>query len=319
MPLFPSPGEILDIAGKAFDALPLPNLNTQTEIPGFGAPAINTTYGKDAVLKRNMVRWFVPETGIIEMYINPQSITYQYKKSITPVRTRGGFALQYWGEELGSLAISGTTGSSGVEGINVLYDIYRAEQNAFDPYALALASASDIENDIVGSTFEAFTGGGVGGLLDTISGDFNSMVNNAIESGSPTTSRSKPTLASLAFSVEMYYSGWVFRGYFEDFRVEESADRLGLFNYSINFKVTQRRGYRPNFLAWHRDPRKGPSNSDPEFGVPYSYSTLVSEYATPRTLSASNDIVTLGDALQGGGKLINSALDTTTDFVTSIF
>lgn len=316
MPLLPSPGDLLNTVGAAFDAIP--NLNTPTEIPGFGAPAINTTYGKDAVLKRNMVRWFVPETGIIEMYINPQAITYQYKKSITAPRTRGGFALQYWGEELGSLAITGTTGSSGVEGINVLYDIYRAEQNAFDPYALAIASANDIEGDIIGSTFESFLGQN-GSILDSISGNVSNLVSNAIESGSPTTTRSKPTLASLAFSVEMYWSGWVFRGFFEDFRVEESADRLGLFNYSMNFKVTQRRGYRANFLAWHRDPRKGPSNSDPEFGAPYSYSTLVSEYATPRTLTTDNDIVTLSDVLQSGGSLIDSTLGATTDFVTSIF
>jgi hypothetical protein len=69
----------------------------------------------------------------------------------------------------------------------------------------------------------------------------------------------------------MYWSGWVFRGYFADFRIEERADNLGLFNYSMNFVYTQKRGYRTNFLAWHRSPTNGPSDSDPEFGTPYSY------------------------------------------------
>jgi hypothetical protein len=41
---------------------------------------------------RNMVRWFLPELGVVEMYLNPQSIKYTDTKHIgTPVRTRGGY------------------------------------------------------------------------------------------------------------------------------------------------------------------------------------------------------------------------------------
>ena len=42
----------------------------------------------------------------------------------------------------------------------------------------------------------------------------------------------------------------------------------------MTFVATQKRGYRLNFLGWHRSPTTGPSNSDPEFGASYSYSEL---------------------------------------------
>ena len=58
------------------------------------------------------------------MYINPQQMNIDEKKVIKQQRTKGGYIIQYWGEELTTLNISGTTGSAGVEGINVLYEIY---------------------------------------------------------------------------------------------------------------------------------------------------------------------------------------------------
>ena len=255
----------------------------QREIPGFTAPGLNSSSGninnrqsrtpsnRTGFHARNIVRWFVPETGIVEMYINPQAISYDYKKHITPTRTKGGYLIQYWGEELGTLNITGTTGSSGIEGINVLRDVYRAEQVAFDPYALALAADRDAQqNDQL--SFNSNLTDIAGGLLSGAGKSFLGLVGNALESGSPAATRPTPTLANLAFSVEMYWSGSVYRGYFTNFRVEESADRLGLFNYTIGFTVTQERGVRQNFLGWHRSPIHGPSNSDPEFGPPYSFS-----------------------------------------------
>jgi len=70
-----------------------------------------------ATATRNMVRWFLPELGIVEMYVNPQNINYTNAKHIgAPVRTRGGYMVQYWGEELGKISINGTTGSSNTPG-----------------------------------------------------------------------------------------------------------------------------------------------------------------------------------------------------------
>lgn len=323
MPFPPiQPSDPFELAGKAFDALP--NLDSSSrELPGFGAPNLPSMSGtgirqnsvpneRGAVFTRNMIRWFVPEVGIVEMYINPQQISYQYKKQISNQRTRGGYSLQYWGEELTPLSITGTTGSSGIEGINVLYDIYRAEQNAYDPYALAIASDLDAENDIIGAVFD-------NNILDAVSGTFDNLLNNAIESGAPTTSRPKPTLASLAFSVEMYYSGWVYRGYFTDFRVDERADKLGLFDYTMTFMSTQRRGMRNNFLGWHRSAVNGPSISDPEFGRPYSYRGLYSEQFTPPNVQSSNSGLSLLDALETGASLVGSAVSAPFTAFSSIF
>lgn len=271
-------------------------------------------YGTDRVRggvhTRNLVQWFVPEKGVVEMYVNPQQISYQYKKQITNQRTKGGYVLQYWGEELTTLNIQGTTGSAGIEGINVLMDVYRNEQVQFDPYALALAADRDRENEEF-SFLGDFPSPGLGQTLtnigESIGESFTSLVSNAVETGSPKTTRPSPTLASLAFTVEMYYSDWSFRGYFTDFRIDERADRLGLFDYSMTFMVTQQRGIRRNFFGWHRTP-DGPSNTDPIGGRPYSYNTLLTEYAAPTQRPNEEGGVSLVDILQKGTSLITSSV-----------
>ena len=219
---------------------------------------------------RNMVRWFLPELGIVEMYINPQAIRYSDTKHIgAPVRTRGGYIMQYWGEELGKVSISGTTGSSGVEGINVIYDIYRNEQVAFDPIALAAEAARD-----QAATQSLNPIGGLGAAIGVGVNSLFDQVNSVIKTGNVDPLLPRPTLASIAFQTELYWSGWVFRGYFNSMTVNESADKLGQFDYSLEFTVTQKRGLRLNFLPHHRSAVNGPSNSDPSFGAPYSFSTL---------------------------------------------
>lgn len=287
-----------------FSATRLPSQN------GFSTRQSQIPNERNGVITRNMVRWFVPEVGIVEMYINPQSITYPEKKHITSQRTKGGYVLQYWGEELVPLNIQGTTGSSGVEGINVLRDVYRAEQVAFDPYALALASDRDSENNDQLSFFSDSTLGNIltaGGILSS-GRSFSDLVTSAIETGAVASTRAQPTLASLAFSVEMYWSGWVYRGYFTDFSVDERADNLGLFNYSMTFVTTQRRGLRLNYMPWHRSAVSGPSNSDPDFGVPYSYTNLATEFNPPRPVQTQNENTTISDILGSAA-----------DFITGIF
>lgn len=262
------------VAGATFQGSNTPSAQgdgvRQTKIPSL----------RTGQFTRNMVRWLVPEVGIVEMFINPKNISYKDSKQITEQRTKGGYVLQYWGEELTQISLQGTTGSSGVEGINVLFDIYRAEQIALDPQALVLASQLDKQNsDIFGFL-------GDGGLLGEVAGAFGadtagggSSLVERLSAGSrsaqPEVSRARPTLAAYAFTVEMYWSGWVYRGYFKDFQVTESADNLGMFEYNISFVATQRRGIRNNFLGWHRSATDGPSNSSAIGGVPHSYGTLV--------------------------------------------
>jgi hypothetical protein len=259
------PSDPFDLAGSlgiqdSFQASQTPS------VFGYGTRQSRLTNNRAATDARHVIHWLVPEGPIVQMYINPQSITTPYTKAINSVRTKGGFVLQYWGEELTPLSIQGTTGTAGIEGINVLYDIYRNEQLAFDPYALYLESQVNQEV-LVGNVLND-------GIL-TAGTDYISALINGPQALIPSANRNPPSLAALAFSVEMYYSGEVYRGYFKEFQITERAENLGMFDYTISFVATQKRGFRQNFLAWHRSATSGPSNSDPIHGRPYSFGSLI--------------------------------------------
>lgn len=255
---------------------------TASQGPAQGGYGNQLPNNRVAVNTRKLMRWLVPEMPIVEMYINPQSVNYNYSKQITETRTKGGFVLQYWGENLTDLSISGTTGTSGIEGINVLNDVYRNEQLMFDPYALALQAQvdsqaqSDSNFDIFGGALSSNSANGADSSISQIS---NILTGKTTPS---TGTRSRPTLASMAFTVELYWSGEVYRGFFKDFKVTEAANNLGMFDYNMTFRVTQKRGFRQNFLAWHRSATSGPSNSSPQYGTPYSFGALVDATATPQ-------------------------------------
>ncbi len=89
---------------------------------------------------RKLIQWNVPNKGLVEMYINPQSLTIVERKLTKETRTKGGYVIQYWGEALPEIDINGTTGSGGVEGINVLRDVYRQEQVGFNDIVSQLNS-----------------------------------------------------------------------------------------------------------------------------------------------------------------------------------
>ena len=217
---------------------------------GNGLPSNKVPTQHDGKLKRNIITWFVPEFGTVRMYVNPSSISYRYEKTITKERTKGGFSLQYWGEELPELSISGTTGSAGIEGINVLYEIYRAEQYAFDGVGLTLA-ANNANNDLAGNLMNSIENSGV----------FGSVLGGVLGFDSPKAtlaSKNVPSLAQLAFTVEMYYNGIVYRGYFKNMTVNEKSDSF-LLEYAMTFVVTQTRGYRTNYFPWSRSANNGPS------------------------------------------------------------
>jgi hypothetical protein len=218
-------------------------------VPSFDGGGLPYTKVKSGLLgeeTRRLIHWYVPEYGIIKMYINPQSIRIEDKKRIQSTRTKGGFTLQYWGEDLTTLAITGTTGSSGIEGINVLHELYRAEQYAFDGVGLSLAASNaaaahpQITNQIASLSSNSIdnkqTSTVVGGTLA-------SLLGSAIGGNGGLASKNIPSLAQIAFGIEMYYLGWIYRGYFTGMTVAESHDKVGLYDYTLNFTATQRRGY----------------------------------------------------------------------------
>ncbi len=263
---------------NGFGSPPIPNGD------GNGLPSSKVANFRVAEFKRNIIHWFVPEFGVVKMYINPNSIQYRHKKLITKERTKGGYVLQYWGEDLTTLTLNGTTGSSGIEGINVLHEIYRAEQLSFDNIGLSLAAdnaAIGAANQLVsgvGNAVGSFLGGLTAGSTGTaIGGLLGASIAKGVFGTDNTASlatRNIPSLASLAFGVEMYYSGIIYRGFFEDMSITESANSLGLFEYNITFTTTQRRGYRVNQFPWQRSAVDGPSNNDQAGGVPASFARL---------------------------------------------
>jgi len=225
---------------------------------GNNLPSANVRSNRQqAFYKRNIIHWFIPEIGIVQMYVNPKQIGYSHGKLIGKEKTKNGWALQYFGEDLTTLSISGNTGSSGVEGINVLYELYRSEQIAFDPAAVQLYAANNdlgdqISNKLFGEDSNAAAfGSAIGSAL------FGAPINSGLSGG---INSNVPTLASIAFGIEMYYMGWVYRGFFTSMNFTESADNF-LWEYSMNFTVTQRRGYRGNYQAFHRSANSGPSNN----------------------------------------------------------
>lgn len=226
---------------------------------------------------RQIIHWLIPEGPMVAMYINPQNITYDYGKLIQTTRTKGGYQLSYWGTELIRLGIRGTTGTSGIEGINVLYDIFNNEQFVFDGIALSQA-ATGLQSS-------------ASSVLDSIVGAGSSLINSVLGASTDPTAvvnaTPQVTLGSLAATVEMYWAGEVFRGYFSSFQVTEDATNFHI-QYNINFVATQKRGFRGNRYAWEKSPVNGPSDSS-VFGPPHSYSfPLDTTNVSAPTVSAAN-------------------------------
>lgn len=308
MPLYPTePTDPNDLVNQLLGNNQPPDGFQASQVPsvsGWGTRQSRVPNNRFGVSNRQLIHWLVPEGPIVQMYVNPESMIINEKKIIQPQRTKGGYTVQYWGEELGTIDLQGTTGSSGKEGINVLRDLYRNEQLAMDPYALFLASQKTAEQQglsgQLGTGFGDFLSnniGGVGGqIIGAVGGDLAQLALGNTSTSS--FSRPRPTLAYLATTVEMYFRGEVFRGYFTSFSVTESVDSLGLFRYSLNFTFTQKRGFSLNFMPWHRSATSGPSNSDPNFGVPYSYRYLAGGAATTpsRTPATPKQIADTTDA-----------------------
>lgn len=294
----PQPGQALEVFNQMVNPGPQTYLGfAGSSIPstsGLGTRQSKVRSNRPAVNARHQMFWFVPEQPIVEMYINPQSMSSGFKKVITPQRTKGGYAIQYWGEEMLVLNLQGTTGTSGIEGINVLEDVYRSEQLTLDPYALYVAAApAPSATAALGSAIGGALGGDVG---SAIGGAVGGLLGDAA-AGIGATARPTPSLANFAFSVELYWSGVVYRGYFSSFNVTESVDTLGMFNYTIEFVVTQKRGFRQNFMPWHRSATSGPSDSNAFNGRPYSFGALVQgEQATPQVTADINPVEALGDS-----------------------
>lgn len=205
----------------------------QPSIPNFRAGAGITNRGNEIMSFR------LPSGFIVDMYINPQSLEITDKKVIVPVRTKGGYAIQYWGEDLTEITISGHTGSSGIEGINVLRNIYRSENTSFD---LVAASQQAELNSILNQ------------ITDLQSAEISKTVSDYNTALQKRNYLLRPSLGSLATSVIMFYQGVQYKGYFTSMTVTEDTNEIGLIKYKMTFMATNRAGQRRNYLAWHKSP-----------------------------------------------------------------
>jgi hypothetical protein len=217
------------------------------------------------IKSRQLIRWRVPGLGFVDMYINPQQMDITEKKVIQKQRTKGGYVVQYWGEELTTIRLQGSTGASGIEGINILRKVYRAEQDSFQQVSQMLADRANAFS--VGGNLSSLIGAGAQQSAGNLAGNISGGLVTGLFGGSNAPS-TLPTLGSLAVSVELYFQGWVFKGFFEDFAVQESvANGVGVYNYTLNFTVLDRRGERSNYMPWHRNP----AILDPDSNKPKSY------------------------------------------------
>jgi hypothetical protein len=222
---------------------------------------------QEAEYTRQMLTWRTPHLGYVQMYINPQNMTIQEAKDITSSRTKAGFVVQYAGEKLTKISISGTTGTAGMEGINILEQVYLAEQFAFEPIAEALErSVSSAELlALFKGTFSVRAAG-----IGSANAEQGAFIDNFLSQSTADAvldilQQPFPTLASLAASIEMFFQGVNYKGYFESFRVEENGQYPGHFNYSMEFTAYAKQGTRRNFMPWHKQPSapadwNGPNN-----------------------------------------------------------
>ena len=232
-------------------------------------------------IKRTVMKFIVPTSvfginsetlsgrRVIPCYISPNEFSIDEKKLITETFTKGGYIVEYWGEQLPVITGRGTTGSGGPEAVEILRSVYRNEQIQMEQLLIDRArEASQAVQSTLQDTSTVIAQTGVTSALDSLFGNgFSEIIDgsqsiideiSSIFSDSPDEIPNPVTLipstGAFAVSVDLYLQGFKYRGYFSDFRVSESGESPGLFDYNFTFKVLRRIGKRSNFMPWHRNP-----------------------------------------------------------------
>jgi len=225
------------------------------------------------MIKRQTMKFIVPVSNqgtissdasgkkTVEVYLNPTSFKISEAKLVESAITKGGFMVSYWGENLPTISAGGTTGSSGIEGIQILRDIYRNEQIVYKQILKErnyTSSEGLSSNTLTETTFDIYNI--INTNSDPSSKGLKSTIENLISNKKTALEQQKqeilsPSIAAFATSVDIYFQGEKFRGFFKDFSYDENADRAGIFTYSFDFTILQRYGLRSNFMPWHRNPR----------------------------------------------------------------
>jgi hypothetical protein len=213
----------------------------------------------------------VGDRKVVPLYINPNSFQTNYSKNISETQTIGGFIIQYWGDRITTMSIQGTTGSGGIDAINILYDVYKSEQTSFrnmmivrrqQLQAAIKDSQSGTESLNVGQALDQVLLNGAfseiaNGISETMDYFKKAITGEEIEKSSV---ELMPTLSAFAVSLEMHFQGKIYRGYIESMTVTENSNAPGHFDYTIQFKSLKEYGERKNFMPWHINPRDESGN-----------------------------------------------------------
>lgn len=207
--------------------------------------------------------------SIVPVYINPETFSIQDTKIVNETLTKGGFMVQYWGEQLGEIQASGTAGSGGIEAVNILRSVYRNEIIQFNNILIERALTLDqTAREALENTSTSTAGAGITTILDELTaGGFSGIIDGAksaieeitdaalgLTENNPSSVELIPTIGAFATSMILYWQGEKFTGFFKNFRVDENASKPGHFDYQFTFTVTKRSGTRTNFMPWHRNP-----------------------------------------------------------------
>ena len=226
----------------------------------------------------------------VEVYLNPTTFKISESKLVESSVTKGGFMVSYWGENLSTITASGTTGSSGIEGIQILRDVYRNEQIAYKEilknrnYAASESLGSSTITDAafsISNILNLMNSPGSKGLISTVDSLINQKKTVLEQQKQEILS---PSIAAFVTSVDIYFQGEKFRGFFKDFGYNEQSNSPGIFTYDFNFVILQRYGIRSNFMPWHRNPRDASGDPIPaEIPIERSTDRLTFPVTPPKT------------------------------------
>lgn len=260
----------------------------------------------------------ISDREVIPLYINPSNIQTSFTKNIQESQTIGGFIIQYWGDKITTIQMTGTTGSGGIEAINIIYNkVYKSEQNNFKDIIIKrqselaariadaqsnatnqdpVSAASALDQILFNGAFSNLASG-IGETMDFFR---DSIAGNEVSKSDPV--KLLPTLSAFAVSVDMHFQGRVHRGYIDAMSVTENGANPGHFDYSMSFKSLKEFGQRNNFMPWHTNPRdasgrpkKKPTVGDQGFGYNLSFPFTNAK----ETVSTSRSVSRVIDDQQG--------------------
>jgi hypothetical protein len=138
------------------------------------------------------------------MLINPVTLNYGKTVTVNPALTRQGYIVQAWGPNQDMITSNGTTAAFYSEGIG-LTNMARKRSFAY-------------------ANFLAF---------------FYAYRNNGYQFYDPTQLKAGLTrVINIVHGVEIFYDGQIFMGHFNNFTIDENADRPFLFDYNFEFVIS---------------------------------------------------------------------------------